>query len=267
MKINKSDDNERIKEQLRKRQQKKLDKNATSSPAAKQEKSVKDNRSSDVSNNGKVIIRNLIAYSNYKKMISITVLNIMILLICVFTTYKFYIKPVPPRYIPMTQDGKIIPDIPLNQPNMNDGGIMDFSLTAVRDINMYDYENWKTQLTKTQPYFTVLGWDSYISEFQKSNTINTVKKERMVVNMTPTAPPSIIRKGEVNVDNAPPIYVWIVEIPANIKYISSADSISKTNTVSGVIRLTIIRSSTIENPNGVGIQIYQFDTSRTKVSS
>ena len=34
------------------------------------------------------------AYSNYKKMISITVLNMLILLICVFTTYKFYIKPV-----------------------------------------------------------------------------------------------------------------------------------------------------------------------------
>lgn len=266
MSINKSDENERIKAQLRKRKQKKEDKSVSSSPKENKSK-VSSNNSSEVSNNAKVIIRNLIAYSNYKKMISITILNLIILLTCVFTTYKFYIKPVPPRYIPMSQDGKIIPDIPLNQPNMNDGGIMEFALTAVRDINMYDYVNWKTQLTKTQPYFTVLGWDSYISEFQKSNTINTVKKERMVVNMTPTAPPSIIRKGEVHVDNAPPIYVWIVEIPANIKYISSADIVSKTNTVSGVIRLTIIRSSTIENPNGVGIQIYQFDTSRTKVAS
>lgn len=263
----KSSENERIKEQLRKRQQKKEKSSNVVDKKEKVSKNINSSGDENISNSGKVILRNLIAYSNYKKMISITVLNMLILLICIFTTYKFYIKPVPPRYIPMSQGGKIIPDIPLDKPNMNDGEIMDFSLTAVRDINMYDYENWKTQLTKTQPYFTVHGWDSYISEFQKSNTINTVRKERMVVNMTPTAPPSIIRKGEVKVDNAPPIYVWIVEIPASIKYISSVDSISKTNTISGVIRLTIIRANTIENPNGVGIQIYQFDTSRTKVAS
>lgn len=272
-------DSERIKEQLKKRKEKNSGKgNSDGKSSKKNQKEInspkkdskvisKNKNNGQLTNEGKVILRNLIAYSNYKKMISLTFLNFIILLIAVFTTYKFYIKPVPPRYIPMSENGNIIPYIPLNEPNMSDGEMMDYALHAVRDINMYDYINWKTQLTKTQSYFTQFGWNSYLSEFEKSNTINTVRKEKMIINMQPIAPPVIIRKGQVNVENAPPVYVWIVEIPINVNYISNIDSISKTNSIGGVVRLTIMRTKTVDNPTGVGIQIYQFDTSRTKVAN
>lgn len=191
----------------------------------------------------------------------------MILFVCIFATYKFYIKPVPPRYIPLTQSGSIIPNIPISDPNLNDGQILDFALKAVRNINMYDYENWKDELTNSRGFFTVDGWNSFLAQFQQSNNINTVKDLKMVVNLTPLSPPVIIRKGRAENAQGQKTYVWMVEIPSSIKYLSSIGNISKSNNVTGVIRLTIIRVDTTDNPSGVGIVSYLLDTSRTKVAS
>lgn len=251
---NKEIDKEKRKKDREKRRQ--LEKKAL---AAEQKNTSNINKNNDENPALQVAVRNLVAYSNYRKMISLTILNLFVLLICIITAYNFYSKPVPPRYIPISADGKVIPDIPLNKPNMNDGAIMEFALNAVRDVNMYDYANWQTQISNAMEYFTITGWNSYLLEFEKSKTINTVKKNRMVVNMQPTAPPSIIRQGELASNG---VYVWIVEIPTEIRYISNVDSTTKTNPINGVTRLTIIRTPTIDNPAGVGIQIYQFDTSR-----
>ena len=76
----KSSENERIKEQLRKRQQKKEKSSNVVDKKEKVSKKINSSGDENISNNGKVILRNLIAYSNYKKMISITVLNMLILL-------------------------------------------------------------------------------------------------------------------------------------------------------------------------------------------
>lgn len=254
--MSKPNEKERIKEREKRRKERSLQKK--DEKIKNEHENLGNNQNSPAM---KVLVRNAIAHSNMKKMWSITILNLFILFLSLLTTYNFYNKPVLPRYVPATEDGKIIPDIPLSEPNMNDGAIMEFALDAVRDINMYDYINWKTQLTNSMGYFTAQGWNSYLLQFENSNTINTVKKMRMIVNMQPTEPPVIIRKGKVEV-RGQDIHVWMVEIPAEIKYISNIDTTTKTNTMRGIIRLTIIRTPTIDNPNGVGIQVYQFDTTR-----
>lgn len=205
------------------------------------------------SNGSYVILRNQGLYSVYRKIIALSIFSFIMAVLGMATASYFYMKPVPPRYIPLSEDGKVIPLIGLDKPNQSIGSINEFAIKAIRAVNMYDYINWRTQLLSAQQYFTATGWNNYLSQFQASNTLNSVNSFKMIVTSTPTGTPEQV--GGHAPDGT---YAWRVVVPVKIDYISHKGANSVTNSMTGKVRLTIIRVPNTLNPSGIGIQIYQF---------
>lgn len=205
------------------------------------------------SNGSYVILRNQGLYSIYRKIIALSLFSFVMAMLGIFTASYFYMKPVPPRYIPLSEDGKIIPLIQLSEPNQSIGSINEFAIKAIKSVNMYDYINWRSQLLSAQPYFTANGWNNYLAQFQASNTLNSVTSLKMIVTSTPIGAPETIGGHAPN-----GTYAWRVTIPVKIDYISHKTQNSMTNSMKGKVRLTIIRVPTTMSPSGIGIEIYQF---------
>lgn len=225
----------------------------------------KNNRELNSNTTGKngdyVILRNQGIYTIYRKIISLSIFSALMAVFALMTASYFHGKDVPPRYIPLSEDGKMIPLIPLSEPNQSVGAINEFALQAVRKINRYDYYNWKEQITEAQAYFTPDGWNEYLQQFQAANTINAVLASRMVVSSEPTGDVRVVAQGRA--PDADKTYVWKVEVPIKIMYMASTNA-GDANSQTGVITLTIIRIPTTINPKGIGIRIYNFDTSKKK---
>lgn len=225
----------------------------------------KNNRELNSNTSGKngdyVILRNQGIYTIYRKIISLSIFSAIMAIFALMTASYFNNKDVPPRYIPLSEDGKMIPLMPLSEPNQSVGSINEFALQAVRKINRYDYYNWKEQLTEAQAYFSPDGWNEYLQQFQAANTINAVLSGKMVVSSEPTGDVRVVAQGHA--PDADKTYVWKVEVPIKIMYMASVGA-GEANSQTGVITLTIIRIPTTINPRGIGIRIYNFDTSKKK---
>lgn len=133
--------------------------------------------------------------------------------------------------------------------------IIDFALNTIRELHTYDYLSLNQQLNISKGYFTEKGWELYVESLDKNKVISSVKEGQMVVNVNVYKEPKIITQGEVDFLNKN-VYIWIVEIPAEIKYSSNNKKVKKIN---GVIKLTIMKQNLNDDLKSIGIQSYQFN--------
>lgn len=209
-----------------------------------------------------VIARNVAVDSIHRKLIALALIATLAAVISVVSALSLAAKKVPPQFVPVLADGRILPLIPLNKSNMGDAMVADFALEAVRALNTYDYINWISQFNDAQRYFSPQGWKAYDLELQNVATMRAVEARKMVVSVRPTGPARISWKGLAPNGT----YAWRVEIPVSIRYtahLSSQDGAGTGgNRQDGTASLTLSRVPTTNNPRGIAIQAYKLNLTR-----
>jgi len=195
----------------------------------------------------------------FRRMIFLVIASIVLSLASLGSYLAIKGHKVPPQYLPITSDGRVLPLVPLVEPSLESAEVIEFGLEALRLMHSYDYINWKTQFPRSQSYFTPSGWASYFDGFLKSNTINTVEEKKMIVSMSPKGSPKIISEGVLE-----GIYAWRVEIPLTITYTSHARNAVTDDVLfnSGVVTLVIQRAPITLSASGVAIRAYNLDLTR-----
>lgn len=205
-----------------------------------------------------VAIRNESLNLTYRRLGLAAAVSVLAAVVSVGSFLAVTGKPTPPQYIPMTEDGRLLPLIPLNKPNLDDGAIGAFALKAVRDLNNYDYLGWKTQILRGQNYFTPEAWKAYYQEFESTNILNTVEARKMIVVAQPSGNVVIENRG-LGDDG---VYLWRVAVPLEIRYVDHlSEQGGQTASLSskGKATLYIRRVPTTLSPQGIAIRAYQFE--------
>lgn len=205
-----------------------------------------------------VVVRNQSLYLTYQRLILAAVLSLVAAGVAVLALVLVMGKPVPPQYIPITQDGRLLPLVPLSEPNLDDGAIGEFALKTIREVNNYDYLSWKTQVLTAQPRFLPASWKKYLEEFEATNIIRTVVDRKMIVIGQPMGSVEIQNRGRL--DDG--VYVWRVAVPIKIQYIAHADSTQRTNlqlASEGVVTLYIQRVAPTLSASGIAVRAYQYE--------
>lgn len=234
-------------------------KKASSTPA---EARTGASASESLSGGQMVALRNQSVYAIYRKVISLTMVTVVMAVISVGTAVHFKNKKIPPKYVPVSETGVVVQPVPLNKPNQDNGTVAEYALKAIRAVNTYDYINWRDQLQNASVYFTPDGWGDYVKQFGAVDTIKAVQDRRMIVSVQPTGEVKVVRQAVA--ENG--TYVWVLEAPIEITYTAHTSSLSGGTTQRGLVTLYIIRQPTTVNPKGIGIEIYQFDTSKNQVA-
>lgn len=204
-----------------------------------------------------VIIRNESLYSIYRKLIALSLITFIAVIIAIISTIQIYKMKVPPRYIPLDVENRLLPTVPLDKPNITNGEVGQLALEAVKAINTYDYINWKEELEKTEVYFTPKGWNAYWDQFKLIGTLNTITSQKMIVSIDITSNMTVPHQKVVN-----GIYTWLVEIPVKITYYAHRKDAPGNNIQTGKIILQIERVPTTINPTGAAISSYIFNETK-----
>lgn len=196
---------------------------------------------------GNVVIRNQFYRDGYRTLVKISLVLSAALFASIMTFIVFLNVYTPTRtYFATTEDGRVVPMIPLSQANLSKPALLSWAAMAATETMTFGFHDYRKRLQESSRHFTRRGWASFTKALQDSGMIETVTVNRQVVTTSLQSAPTILAEGVM--PNG--VYRWEVEMPILVTYELGQ---SRQNT-SMNIRLVIVRVPKLESANGVGIE-------------
>ncbi|EIJ75144.1 MAG: IcmL protein [Leptospirillum sp. Group II 'C75'] len=160
-----------------------------------------------------------------------------------------------PVYFAATNDGRILPLVPLSRPATSDRSVVSWATSVATSAYSYDFVNWRKVLSGLSSDFTKEGFASFIGSLKSSGNLKLVSDNRMVASAVPTEAGVIVAKGLLK-----GVYVWKVQVPILVTYQAAKSSVSQNL----LVTLLIVRRSVLVHPKGLAVA--QFLATERKVS-
>jgi len=195
---------------------------------------------------GRVITRNEFYRDGYRTLLkvafieAIAIVGLIVVIVAIVNAYQ-----PENRYFATTEDGRVVPMVPLSEPNLSRPALLSWASQAATETLTFGFNDYRRRLQESSRHFTRPGWTSFVKALQDSGIIEAVETNRQVVSAAPRAAPTILSEGMANGR-----YQWAVEMPMMVTYLYGQQQRS----MSMNIRLVIVRVPKLESPNGVGIE-------------
>ena len=215
-------------------------------PQQAQDNNGADQETEDTSGLGTVIIRNEFYRDGYRSLLKMTFIQSLVILGLIGAMY-YVINVNRPQnyYFATTEDGRLIPMVPLSQPNLSTPSLMSWTAQATTEVMTFGFNDYRRRLQESSRNFTKRGWESFTQALQRSRMIEMVDVNQQIVTAAPKGAPVLESEGLVAGR-----YQWVVQIPLILTYMSG----SKTYNKSLLVTVVIVRVPRLESPNGVGIE-------------
>jgi intracellular multiplication protein IcmL len=219
---------------------------AAPSSHASQRKTVKGTKREDIGKLGAVVIRNEFYKDGYRSILKLAVFQSLIILSLIGAMFfVIHIHQPENRYFATTEDGRLIPMVPLSEPNLSTPALMSWVAQSTTEVMTFGFNDFKRRLQEASRNFTKAGWESFTTALQRSRIIEMVEENQQVVTAAPQGAPILQQEGVVQGR-----YQWVVQVPIAVTYQSGAQSRSDFY----MVTVVVVRVSRLESPNGVGIE-------------
>ena len=195
---------------------------------------------------GAVVLRNEFYKDGYRSLLRLAFLE-GIVIVGLIAALFFVVHSHQPenRYFATTEDGRLIPMLPLNQPNLSTPALLSWVAQASTEVMTFGFNDYRRRLQESSRNFTKTGWESFTQALQQSRIIETVETNQQVITAAPSGAPIVesegLRGGR---------YQWIIQLPLIVTYQSG----SKTRSSRLLVTLVVVRVPRLESPNGIGIE-------------
>ncbi len=191
-----------------------------------------------------VTLRNEFYRDSYRKVVGGLLVCILIILMLVGGLIYIVNNPPTPKYFATSTDGRIMPLVPLNRPNLSAAALLQWANTAAIAVYTYNFVNYRQALQAASDYFTPDGWKAFMDALQSSNNLNAVIDKKLIVSAVATGAPVILEQGLLF-----GTYTWRVQMPMLVTYQSASQFSQQSVTVT----MLITRVPTLSSPLGIGI--------------
>jgi len=195
---------------------------------------------------GTVVIRNEFYRDGYRSLLKMTLIQSAVILGLIGCMY-YVVKVNQPQhfYFATTEDGRLIPMVPLGQPNLSTPALMSWVAQATTEVMTFSFNDYRRRLQESSRNFTKRGWESFTQALQRSRIIEMVEVNQQMITAAPKGAPILQSEGLVAGR-----YQWVVEIPLVLTYRSGA----KTSNTGLLVTVIVVRVPRLESSNGVGIE-------------
>jgi intracellular multiplication protein IcmL len=191
-----------------------------------------------------VKLRNEFYRDNYQKIVAALLLGFFIIFILVCSIFYIVTHPPAPHYFATSNDGRIVPLIPFDQPNLSNAAVLEWANTAATAAYSYNFVNYRQALQQAADYFTPEGKQMFFNAIKSSNNLQAVIAKKLIVSAVATGVPVVLEQGLVAGR-----YTWKVQIPMLITFQSASQFSQQSVTVT----MIIVRVSPLESPRSIGI--------------
>ena len=198
---------------------------------------------------GTVVLRNEFYRDGYRTLMRLALVQIVIIFMLVAAIfYVINVHQPEDRYFATTEDGRVIPMIALNQPNLSTAALTSWVAQASTEIMTFGHNDYRRRLQEASSFFTRQGWQSFTKALEEASFIETVTANKQVISAAPRGAPIVLQEGIVNGR-----YQWIVQFPLSLTF----ESGSKKNNRNIIVTAEVVRVSRLESPNGVGFNSWR----------
>lgn len=137
----------------------------------------------------------LFSVSQYKKVLTILLINIVTFSMLAYQTYYIANYKPPVKYIPIYGDNTIIDPVPLTEPFKTDAETSQWLADTVKDIFSYDYLSADSHGEEIKQHFTEKGFKDFFETFKNSPDYSRVKSKKLDVLASVIGSPTKISSG------------------------------------------------------------------------
>lgn len=160
-----------------------------------------------------VHLRNAFYRKKYYLMLGVYLLSLSVISIIVGMLVYLHKHPQPPFYFAVDTVGRLVPFLPLDQPNMPMPEMVDWVKEAVENAYSYDFVNYRSELQNAQKYFTSTAWKRYMDGLRVSNNIVALTQRKMVVVAKVVGRIKLVKQGILGGAMA-----WRFQLPLLVTY-------------------------------------------------
>ncbi len=184
-------------------------------------------------------------YANLKR-IAIAELIAIALLSVALVISVFFVKP-DQRYFATSEDGRIIPLVPVSQPNLSDAAVIAWAVESVTETMTFGFHDWRYRLSDSMRHFTLDGRQSFTRALDQSGRLDAMEARRQVMSASLDQSPIILNQG---FDQRSGRYFWQLQGPMRLTVLTGDRQQTELFTLS----LIIVRESTLNSERGLAIQ-------------
>ncbi len=212
-------------------------------PAGK--RAVAKTENSETTGLGRVVMRNEFYRDGYRMALRVAVIQAFIIFGLIGAMFMvIYVHQPENRYFATTEDGRLIPMVPLSQPNLSTPALLSWVAQATSETMSFSFSNYRRNLQESSRHFTRAGWESFSTALQQSHILESIETNMQEITAVPRGAPVLTWEGVIGGQ-----YQWRVQVPMTVTTISGGQS----RIDNWMITLVIVRVPRLESPNGVGI--------------
>lgn len=180
------------------------------------------------------------------------VFALSIVVIVILFSMLIYLKKHPPRPVYFVADslGRLIRDVPVQEPVMSNEDVAIWVQHAVEAAYSYDYVNYRAQLQSAQKYFSDYGWRKYMAGLTTSNNLLALTQRKLIIIAKVVETPQLMKEGPIGSQHA---LAWRFQMPVLVTYLMPPyDAQSQ---FSNPLQVTVIvqRQKLLESYEGLGV--------------
>jgi intracellular multiplication protein IcmL len=165
----------------------------------------------------------------------------------VFANVVLALRPTHPTYFASSDDGRIVPIVPLSRPVMSSNALDNWVTTAVTNSLQISFSTYRSDLESSKQYFTDAGFRAFTSQITESQLLGSILANRYnEFAVMGGAPVLLSVPGAVDKTGAA---YWIWQVPVSVT-LESADA---KFTAGHTVTVTVVRVPQTDNPSGLGI--------------
>lgn len=200
----------------------------------------------DIRGLGSVSVRNQFYKDGYRALLKLILLQgIVIFFLIIAIIFVIQTNQPKNRYFATTEDGRLVPMVSLDQPNLSSPALMSWVAQSATEVMTFGFNDYRRRLQEASRNFTRRGWESFTQALDRSRIIEMVEANQQVLTAAPQGAPILQSEGLINGR-----YQWTVQVPMIVTYQSGA----KTRTDHLLVTVVVVRTPRLESPNGVGIE-------------
>ena len=194
---------------------------------------------------GSVVVRNEFYRDGYRTLLKLTVILSIVIALLILAILGIVNSRAPEnRYFATTEDGRLIPMVALNQPNLSTPALMSWVAQSATEVMTFGFNDYRRRLQESSRNFTRRGWESFTQALERSRIIEGVEANQQVITAVPAGAPILQSEGLVAGR-----YQWVVQLPLTLSYQAGPNR----RTQNMLVTVVIVRVPRLESSNGVGI--------------
>lgn len=191
-----------------------------------------------------VRLRNNFYRDNYRRVMKLLLIMSLVMVILVLTmAYLFTHRP-EPKYFATTQSGRVLQLVPLSAPMLSTEALLSWASQVAMGSYTYNFANYRQKMQMQENNFTSDAWQQFLVQLKDSGNLQAVDLRKINVSAVVSGAPVVVSQGMLDGR-----YVWKVQVPLLVTFVSASDRFQKNY----MVTMVIVRVSTVQNQNGVAV--------------